>query len=267
MTGAGFFPDPKKEPDMIPTATSYRLLLKNYDQQKAKVADSKAVQTDIDYFKKTIQTLPSVEAIFKDPKLIRVLTSALNLGGEEKYPGKLRQILMQKVDDPASVMNRLPDKRYKQAAQTLKLAETGLNTLKSAGLMDAIEANYKQAAFDQSISKQDPALREALYFSKFAEGASDNIWELLGDPIIRKVVTKTLGIPERFAIQPLETQASAVTRRLDIAKLADPKFRDKFIERYLNAVDAEKRAAGGGEVPWQSTLFSGQRGLSTNLLV
>ena len=60
-----------------------------------------------------------------------------------------------------------------------------------------------------------------------------NIYAVLGDPIIRRVVTGALGLPPEIAIQSVETQARAVRARLDITKLEDPKEVQRLAERYL----------------------------------
>ena len=56
---------------------------------------------------------------------------------------------------------------------------------------------------------------------------------MLGDPIIRRVVTGALGLPREIAIQSVETQARAVASRLDIRKLEDPREIQRLAERYL----------------------------------
>ena len=58
---------------------------------------------------------------------------------------------------------------------------------------------------------------------------------MLGDPILRDVVTTGLGLPLEIAIQPLEAQETAITSRVDITQFKNPKFVDQFIDRYLLA--------------------------------
>jgi hypothetical protein len=51
-----------------------------------------------------------------------------------------------------------------------------------------------------------------------------------------------LGLPDQLAIQPVETQARAVTSRLKLADLKDPTKVRAIAERYLMA-EANKAAA------------------------
>lgn len=250
---------------MIPSNATYQQLIKNYDQRQAKFFNSKAIQTEVDYFKRAVDKVENVDQVFRDGRLLKFLTNSLNLSGQEKFPGKLRQLLTQAVDNPDAAINKMSDKRFKQAAESLQFAETGLATLKSPAFQEKLIGSFKQSSFDRSIGDENPAVREALYFSQFAASTADNVWEVLSDPIVRKVVTKTLGIPERIAFQPLETQAAAIQGRLDISKLADKDFRDKFISRYLNQVDLENKSTNQGPQSWKTSLFSASRGVSLNL--
>jgi hypothetical protein len=58
-------------------------------------------------------------------------------------------------------------------------------------------------------------------------------------------VLGALGIPDQVAIQPVETQARAVTSRLKLTDLQDPTKVRAMAERYLMA-QADKAAANGG---------------------
>jgi hypothetical protein len=61
--------------------------------------------------------------------------------------------------------------------------------------------------------------------------------QILGDPIMRSVVTTALGIPLQIAFQPLLAQEKAIIRRLDITQFQKPHFVDSFVQRYLIAMN------------------------------
>ena len=63
--------------------------------------------------------------------------------------------------------------------------------------------------------------------------------QILGDPVMRSVVTTALGIPEQIAFQPLEAQEKAISSRLDISKFQDPQFVESFTQRYLLAAQQQ----------------------------
>ncbi|HYG87165.1 MAG TPA: DUF1217 domain-containing protein [Azospirillum sp.] len=228
---------------------------------EARFKDSPDVKREVEYFKSAVGKLKSVDDLFKDRRLLAFLASASNLAGEEQYPGKMKRILTESVDNKDAVMYRLTDKRYSQAAESFRF-DQGLSKIKSA--QDDIIAAYQKSQYEASVGNENAAVREARHFENYA-GNVKTVWEILGDPILRKVVTKTLGIPEQIAFQPLDTQAKAVTDRLDISKLSDANFRDKFIKRFLTQSDMEQWQAGGSaSTDWRLSLFGG--GTLVNLI-
>lgn len=248
----------------IPSVAQFQQLQKNIEQRQKTFNESRPVQREVDYFKSAVARLTSVDDLFKDTRLVKFIASAVNLDGEDRFMGRLKRILTESVDNEDAMMYRLSDKRFQQAAAKLRLGDDGLKNLKLAVTQDELIASYRKNEFEKSIGNQNVALREAMYFDQFAKDVT-SVWDVLGDPILRKVVTKALGIPERFAIQPLETQAAAVTSRVDVTKFQDKDFRDKFLRRYLNQVDLENSQQGNGAGNWQTMLFSGNRGQSLNL--
>jgi hypothetical protein len=77
-------------------------------------------------------------------------------------------------------------------------------------------------------------LSNALTFRSEASTIT-SVDQILGDPVMRDVVTTALGLPLQIAFQPLEAQEKAVSSRLDITQFKDPKFVESFVQRYLLA--------------------------------
>lgn len=224
------------------------------------------IQKDIDYFTKAVSKAQSVDGLFKDYRLVAFIATATNLSGEEQYPGKMRRILSEKVDDTNAVMNRLSDKRYAQAADTLRFGENGLDRLKLQSTQDDLIAAYKQAKFEASIGTENVAVRKARYFEKYIGSATSSIYSILGDGILRDVVTSTLGLPAQLAIQPIETQAAAITSRLNISKLNDKTYRDAFIKRYLTQYDLANPSSSASS-DWRLGLLGSASADTTNTLI
>ena len=59
------------------------------------------------------------------------------------------------------------------------------------------------------------------------------------------MVTTALGIPKQIAFQSLTAQETAITNRLDITKLQDPKFVKALTNQYLLAMQQNKLASTG----------------------
>ena len=240
----------------LSSIVTYQKYAKDATKLEQRFEKTSGVQKDIDYFNKAVDKLKTVDDLFKDQRLVSFLAKALNLSGEEQYPGKMKRILTEKVDDKNAVMNRLSSKQYKNAAESLRLGESGLDRLKLNGTKESLVYGYKNAKFEESIGQENLAVRQARYFEKYAATAANSPYNVLGDPILREVVTYTLGLPKQIAVQPVETQAKAITDRVDIKKFSDPKFRENFIKKFLNKHDLEDAQAGTGAGGWLTSLFS-----------
>jgi hypothetical protein len=101
---------------------------------------------------------------------------------------------------------------------------------------DTLANGYAEVTWRQSLDATTPGLSNALIFRSEASSIT-SVDQILGDTVMRKVVTTALDIPEEIAFQPLEAQEKAISSRLDITKFQDPKFVDTFTQRYLVAAN------------------------------
>lgn len=251
---------------MVSSITTYQKYATSAATLQTTFEKTSNIQKDIDYFKKAVAKVTSVDDVFKDYRLVSFLATATNLAGEEQYAGKMRRILSEKTSDTNAVMNRLSDKRYAQAAATLQFGETGVDTLQTQSTQDALISAYKQAKFETSIGTENIAVRKARYFEQYITSATSSVYNILGDAILRDVVTSTLGLPAQIAIQPVETQAAAITSRLDITKLNDAKYRDAFIKRYLTQYDVANPDTSAAS-DWRTTLLGGASADTTTSII
>lgn len=127
-------------------------------------------------------------------------------------------------------------------------------TTNSKSVLDIIASGYNQNIFEQALGKENMALRYAVYFKNNAS-KMESIYHVMGDRAMRDVVSTVFNIPERVATQPVETQAGVFGRKLDVAKLKDPKFVDQFIQRFLALSGSGN--SGGGATGYQAGLLSG----------
>lgn len=134
------------------------------------------------------------------------------------------RVLLSDLSDPKSLANVIGDKRWKSAAETLQLATRGASPgCASAAVQTSLADGLRRAQWNENLENEQPGLGDAVLFKDRATAVDNNIYAVLGDPIIRRVVTGALGLPDTLAIQSVETQARAVAARLDIRKLENPK--------------------------------------------
>jgi hypothetical protein len=86
----------------------------------------------------------------------------------------------------------------------------------------------------ESLDATTPGLSNALTFRSEASKIT-SVDQLLGDSVMREVVTTALGIPKEIAYQDLEAQEKAISTRLDISKFQDSHFVESFTQKYLLA--------------------------------
>ena len=217
----------------------------------AQTAKEAAVKLALARFAEGISRAKDVETALRDPRVSAVLLPALGLPDAVDMPGLAVRALMSNPSDPKSVAARLTDARWKSAASTLNLATRGMDALRDPAVQKKLTEGY--TAYQWRVSKDNEAngIADALYFQqRMASGRALSVYEVLGDAVLRRVVTGALGLPDAIAIQEVETQARAVTSRIDLSRLTDPRQATKLAERYVMA------AAGSGTGSSGSALLS-----------
>ena len=168
-----------------------------------------------------------------------------------------QKTLQSDVNDPKSLVNELADMRWKPVAQTYDFANKGLKVIQDPKVISIIANAYAEVIWRKSLDATTPGLSNALTFRKQA-ATIGSVDQILGDRVLRKVVTTTLNIPLQIAFQPLQAQEKAISSQLDISKFKDPKYVESFIQRYLLA---ENNSASIGTTLDMNSLAAQVQGL------
>jgi len=214
-----------------------------------------AISREIENFRKNIVNLQTVDDLFADHRTLSFVLTASNLGDEIQYAGRAKRALTERTDNPDALMNRLTDKRFKSAAEALKFAETGLDTLKDPENLENLIDSYVKVQYEKTIGLQNIAVPKARYFQEKI-GQVESFYDILGDKILRDVVTSALNIPPELAYQEVETQAAALEARIKLEDFKDPETVAKFTQRYLIMTDQKEIANSGGGQAWLLNLFA-----------
>lgn len=192
-------------------------------------------------FRTALDKAPTIEAALQDPRILKVLMPALGLAGQEGNPGLVRRALLSDPKDSKGLAAQLGSK-WQAASATLGVHATGLAGLRDTALVETLSNAYLKFQYRSGLDEQQAGLSDALYFLEAAKTAGD-VYDVLGDPVLRRVVTGALGLPTAMAVQPVETQGRAVTARLKIDTLKEAGAVRKLAERYLIAAANEAAAA------------------------
>jgi hypothetical protein len=202
----------------IPALASFKLSQKNgVTKELEKFSKQQNIQKDIAYFKAKIATVKTAEEITKDPRLLKVITSAFELDEDLKYPAKIKEVINSDLKDQRSYANRLIDPRYKKMAEAFKLKEFGTFYLKQGMFQNDVANRYVRNEYEKSLATTNPALREAAYFMRNIGNVTDT-YQILGDKVLRAIVTSTLGLPDVIANQSVDKQRQLIEAKLDIKK-------------------------------------------------
>jgi len=201
----------------LDSATAWKALQK--DPQKyidAFTKSNKQLQTDTDYFAKVLGKSTTIADVLKDPRAAKYLLESYGLGTETDSIGLIKKVLTEDPTATGALSSKLADTRYATMAKALR-TDKGLDTLKNLVSTGALKTNYIQNEFEETLGQQDNALRQAAYFARNTNSIS-NVYSVLGDKILRDVVTSTYSIPKEIAIQSVETQAKVVAAKIDVTK-------------------------------------------------
>lgn len=202
----------------LPAFPTFQRLLRS-DNQKliAKFEDRPVVDKEIQYFRDKAPKLKSIDELFKDPRLLRFITSAYSLEEEVQYPARLRKVLESKTGDKDSLASKLVDPRYAEMSKELMLGDLGIISFSSTTLIDKVVGRYVTSEYEKDLGKTNPALREASYFLRKIGSIKDSL-SILGDGVLRSVVTFTLDLPQQIALQSIAKQRALIDQRIDVNK-------------------------------------------------
>jgi len=236
---------------------------RNKDRDITRTAAQPEVRRDIAAFRAAVGKAQSADTLLADPAAMKLLLTANGLADHIPHAALARKALLSDVTDPNALANRLADPRWKSTATTYDFAHKGHSILRDPKVMATLESAYAEVVWRKSLDAATPGLSDALTFRAGA-GKTTSALQILGDPVLRRVVTTTLGLPPQIAFQSVEAQEGAISSRLDIRKLSDPKFVDSFTQRYL--ITRARNAATGADgtqaaAPALATLASRSSGL------
>jgi Protein of unknown function (DUF1217) len=207
----------------------------------------------IQAFTTAVQNATSPQQLLSNPQALQVLLTANGLGDQTSYTALATQTLLSNINDPNSLVNQLSDTRWQSVVQTYDFANKGLSIIQNPQVIQTIANGYAEVTWMNSLDATTPGLSDALTFRQEASSIT-SVDQILGDPVMRTVVTTALGIPEQIAFQDLSAQEQAITSRLNISKFQDPNFVESFTQRYLIA--ASQAASSSSSSTSSSSLMA-----------
>lgn len=204
------------------------------------------VKREIEYYRENIGSIQTVDDFFKNYRLVKFALDAFDLGSEAQYTGKIRKILESDLTDVDSLANRFQDPRFKKMAETLGIGALGTVKLKLSFTTDDLVSRYEQVQYEKHLDEQAPGVRAAIEFERRIKDVTQTV-QLLGDSVLRDVVLTANSIPQEIAYQEVDSQITALEKRIDVkALVADQNEISKMVTRYLTFKSSDTGAGGSG---------------------
>jgi len=232
----------------------------NQTQDITLTAAQPQVQRAIASFTAAVKSATSVQQLLSNPTVLQVLLTANGMADQIPYTALAQQALQSNLTDSNSLANTLTDTRWKTTAALYNFASQGLAVIQQPKVISSIANGYAENTWLQSLDATTPGLSYALSFRNTASSIT-SVDQILGDPVMRTVVTTTLGIPLQIAFQPLEAQEKAISSQLDISQFKDPKFVDTFLQRYIIAAATASSTSSTSSTPSLTALAAQAQGL------
>ncbi len=224
--------------------TALKLAETNQTADIASTEKQPAVARDIAAFQKAIAAAPDTATLLKNPDFLKVLLTANGLGDQLAYPALAQKVLLSDPSDSNSLVSRLANTTWTATNKTYQFSTKGLAVIQDPAVQAKLADAYAEVQWRQSLDASTPGLSNALTFRAQAATITSP-YDILGNAILRDVVTTALGLPEEIAVQPVETQAAAITSRMALSQLKDPRFVDTLTQRYLLDKQASAAADSG----------------------
>jgi hypothetical protein len=222
---------------MVTTYTEYHSIVRDIVSSLNQTSEKKPVALETAYFEKTIGSIKSIDDFLGNTRLFKYVMKAFGLEDLDYAKGLVRKVLSDGVDSATSLARRMSDDRFLALATTFNFARDGANATAKTAARQGVVDRYVRQTLEDSAGADNQGVRLALYFQRQAPNLT-SAYGILADSALTKVVETALGLPDAMAAANIDTQAAAITQRLNISDLKDPAKVDHLIGRFAAAWDA-----------------------------
>jgi hypothetical protein len=208
----------------------------------AKEAQQPQVSQAIAAFTTAVASSKSIQIALSNPDVQKVLLTANGLSNYIGDTVLVQKAMLSDPTDPTSLANQMGDPTLLGAVQTYNFAKNGLAELQNPKIVVTLTNADAEVLWRQSLDQATPGLANALTFlgqASSIKSASD----ILDNVTNFDVITTALGIPQQIVNQASSAQVSAITSRLDFAKLQDPNYVTSLTDQYLLTMQEQNKSS------------------------
>lgn len=171
----------------------------------------------------------------------RMLTSAVTIEKQNRAQSlytRSQQVLNGRDGRPYSTssvgsVTRIMASEASLVVEKMKFVNP-LGSLADPKMLDILTSGYTKYEYRTGLSTTNPGMADAIYFTENAKNMK-TAYDILANSVMSRVVLGALGLPIEITIQPIETQARAITTRMNLADLQKADKVNAFAERFLMA--------------------------------
>lgn len=222
----------------------WKALQRTESRQLQFLANDPAVKRDTQHFRDRLTHGMTASQITGDYRMLNVALKAFGLEADLPNKAFIGKVLESDLSDPASLANRLGDKRYLKLARAFDLKAGGAD---ADTLGSTIEAAFVRREYEARVGQSDQSLRLALNARRELQdmatrtSTSNTLWyEVLGNPPLRQVFAKAFGFPDSYGRLPVDRQLNefqSASQRLlgssDLRTIAAGDGIERLITAYL----------------------------------
>lgn len=227
--------------------SGYQFLKRTLEDQQQNFNNSTVNKRETEYFRENIGTIQTAQELVDDRRLLDVALRAFGLGEDINSKAFIEEVLREGTSDDTALASRLSDKRYTELSDAFGFGETlGPNTT-LATQMEIVIERFEVQEFEVAVGEQDDSMRQALNAEReiveLAEStiSNDAKWfTIMGNPPLRSVMEKALGLPTNFSQQNIDSQLSAFKDRAtsvfgsdDVSIFLETENVDKLVRDFL----------------------------------
>lgn len=239
----------------------WALLKRTLPAQTAAFVKGAEIRRDEDYFRTNIGKIKTADALVSDRRLLKVALGAFGLDGDINNKAFIRKVLADGTLTTGALANRLADKQYQKLSAAFGFGDFPIPSTQISTFPDKILSAYETRQFESAVGDQNGDLRLALNtqrdlptIASKAGSSEDAKWfTIMGNPPLRKVFEKALGLPSALGTLDLDQQlatfkskAAAQLGSDQVSQFTDTGKVETLIRRFLIRSEADSYSAQSG---------------------
>ncbi len=235
----------------------WAFLNRTLDTQRAAFDRSGEQARDEAYFRDRIGQVTTADQLVGDRRLLKVALDAFGLGADINSKAFIRKVLSDGTLKDGALSNRLADKRYRDFSAAFGFGDFSVPRTKLSDFADKFLVQWRARGFESAVGQSNNDLRLAMNLQRDlpaiarGRGSDDAKWfTVMGNPPLREVFERALGLPQSFGALDLDRQLSTFRDRAEaffgdgeISRYTDPAAVEELTRRFLARADVSLTTA------------------------